>query len=99
VQIHGGYGYHQDYAVERAYTFPVMVIARADGTSDQQTGIETLVDAILNTFDSSPTLGGACQMLEAAGTPMAGISTPDQQYVLFLIELTAHVVIDLTFNF
>jgi len=84
---------------ERTYTFPVMVISKLDNVSDGQTGIETLVDAVLNTFDSNPTLDGACQMLEATGTPMAGISTPDQQYSLFLIELKAHVVIDLTFTF
>lgn len=84
---------------ERVYTFPVMVISKLDNVADGETGIETLVDAVLNLFDSNPTLDGACQMLEAAGTPMASISTPDKRYSLFLIELKAHVVIDLTFSF
>jgi hypothetical protein len=76
-----------------------MVVLKHDNLDDQETGIETLVDQILNLFDQYPTLGGTCQMSDAAGVPLAPISTPDKQYVLFLIELTAKVAIDLTFNF
>lgn len=80
----------------RTYKFPVMVIQKFDNTS-APTDVEDLMDAVCNEIDNDPTLGGACNMVEAVTTPLPAISTPDKTYVLFLVNINARMAIQLTF--
>ena len=82
----------------RSYTFQILIMAKYEDTSNNSSAIEDLKDSILNEFDNDPTLSGAAVMVDAAITPSIPVSSPDKTYVLFLISLTCHAIIELTFK-
>lgn len=85
---------YEDQATnKRTYTFRVMVVSSYQYLIDQNEGIESIIDAVLNQFDNNFTLAGAAV---ATVLPMhiqaAPISTGDKSLVAFIATIQAQAL-------
>lgn len=77
----------------RTYIFDMLFIISPETLADRAEGVEVIMDAILNEFDSTFTLSGAA---EAAMLPIevqtAPVSTGDKTYLCFFATLKARAL-------
>jgi hypothetical protein len=85
---------YEDQATnKRTYDFKVLVVVSYQYLTDQNQGIEGIIDAFLNQFDNNFTLAGAAQatVLPIAIVAMP-ISTADQTLVCFQATIKAQAL-------
>ena len=78
------------------YKFQIIVMQKVDNVKSP-TDIEDLKDLIMTEFANDPTFGLGNGWVDPPVSPLAPVSTPDKSYIVFLIEIVAHVAQTLTF--
>lgn len=83
---------------KRTYTFDIVVLMLGDNVASS-TDVETLQEAILDKFDSHPTLNGTAHRSEAnVSVPAAGTSAGGKHYIAFAVTLKTQKIKSLSMD-
>lgn len=81
----------------RVMTYEILVIQKAENISAVD-NIEELMEAIINSFDNDPTLGGVADgAVDPSTSEPAAIGASDQTFIVFTINIRAKATKELTF--
>lgn len=80
----------------RIYTFEIMIVQKGENISSAN-DIEELAEAILDSFDNDPTLGGAAQGGVAPAASSTPVTNGEKNYIAFTVTLKIKSLKSLTF--
>jgi hypothetical protein len=90
--------YFQNTQNTRTHNFEIIVVQKQENVSSQE-DIENLIEAILDKFDTVPSLSGAATGgVEPTSSPVEKIPAKGGTYIAFAITLKCRVIKDLIFE-